>query len=71
MKENSPAIEITGLTRRHGKVEAVNGFSLAVPGSAGFQPAGCRSFQLRLAAGCRQNSQPEMPALRTTPRRCA
>ena len=31
MKANSPAIEITGLTRRYGKVEAVNGLNLTVP----------------------------------------
>src|ERR1051326_8655428 len=30
MKANHPAIEITGLTRRYGKVEAVNGLSLTV-----------------------------------------
>jgi hypothetical protein len=36
--------------------------------SAGFQPAGYWSFQLQLAARCRQNSQAGMPTLQT-PRR--
>src|SRR3954471_9607668 len=30
MKANHPAIEITGLARRYGKVEAVNGLNLTV-----------------------------------------
>ena len=45
MKENRPAIEITGLTRRYGKVDAVNGLSLSVPAGS------CYGFFGRNGAG--------------------
>src|SRR5262245_41952963 len=45
MNANSPAIEITGLTRRYGNVEAVNGLNLTVPAGC------CYGFFGRNGAG--------------------